>query len=380
MHLRRSRPAGAPCVACSPVGAVAMPAAARARRCADACQAAGLHRHAGRVERHRLYKCQTQWRDELFQRTAVGHASHDDARRRRRTPPRRRVAGGARAATPAGFPRVDADTQRERDDVRRKRVLTDELATEVRAARRSREVALTQRRARAAARREQTEPRSISTASRSCARRSTTHERNIEALNKELGSLKLAARAGPRAAVAARRPRDIANARRVLPPGAIARAARSRRVARVLARLRTDATRSPRDEDAALRGPRPACHRRAAAATRDRRDRLREPGRREPVRAVAQAARRPHARRSSSAMPARLEQRVRPGDPPAGRRTPSRRSSSAINGRLRLHLTCTVTPIDRRRRRCCSSSGTSTSRSRSRARSASSSSSRRTAS
>src|SRR5436309_15418637 len=31
--------------------------------------------------------------------------------------------------TPAGFPRVDADTQRGRDDVRR-RVLTDELATE----------------------------------------------------------------------------------------------------------------------------------------------------------------------------------------------------------------------------------------------------------
>ena len=31
--------------------------------------------------------------------------------------------------TPAGFPRVDADTQRSRDDVRKK-VLTDELATE----------------------------------------------------------------------------------------------------------------------------------------------------------------------------------------------------------------------------------------------------------
>ena len=31
--------------------------------------------------------------------------------------------------TPAGFPKVDADTQRGRDDVRRK-VLTDELATE----------------------------------------------------------------------------------------------------------------------------------------------------------------------------------------------------------------------------------------------------------
>src|SRR6185295_18713015 len=37
----------------------------------------------------------------------------------------------ARTATPANFPRVEGGVQRERDDVR-KRVLTEELATEVR--------------------------------------------------------------------------------------------------------------------------------------------------------------------------------------------------------------------------------------------------------
>ena len=39
------------------------------------------------------------------------------------------ATGGAKAATPTGFPRVDADTQKGRDDLRRK-VLNDELASE----------------------------------------------------------------------------------------------------------------------------------------------------------------------------------------------------------------------------------------------------------
>jgi hypothetical protein len=39
------------------------------------------------------------------------------------------VPGGAKTATPAGFPRVDADTQKGRDELRRK-VLSDELASE----------------------------------------------------------------------------------------------------------------------------------------------------------------------------------------------------------------------------------------------------------
>src|SRR4051812_4465884 len=41
------------------------------------------------------------------------------------------VASSPKAPTPAGFPRVDASTQRGRDDVRR-RVLTEELAAEER--------------------------------------------------------------------------------------------------------------------------------------------------------------------------------------------------------------------------------------------------------
>jgi len=37
--------------------------------------------------------------------------------------------GGAKTATPTGFPRVDSDTQKGRDELRRK-VLSDELASE----------------------------------------------------------------------------------------------------------------------------------------------------------------------------------------------------------------------------------------------------------
>ena len=38
-------------------------------------------------------------------------------------------SGGAKTATPTGFPRVEADTQKSRDELRRK-VLSDELASE----------------------------------------------------------------------------------------------------------------------------------------------------------------------------------------------------------------------------------------------------------
>ena len=39
------------------------------------------------------------------------------------------AAGSARSATPTGFPRIDSDTQKSRDELRRK-VLDDELASE----------------------------------------------------------------------------------------------------------------------------------------------------------------------------------------------------------------------------------------------------------
>jgi hypothetical protein len=43
--------------------------------------------------------------------------------------PRRSSGNGKSAPTPAGFPKVDAETQRTRDDMRKK-VLTDELSAE----------------------------------------------------------------------------------------------------------------------------------------------------------------------------------------------------------------------------------------------------------
>ena len=49
----------------------------------------------------------------------------DDAQRSRGSA----APGGAKTATPTGFPRVDSDTQKGRDELRRK-VLSDELASE----------------------------------------------------------------------------------------------------------------------------------------------------------------------------------------------------------------------------------------------------------
>jgi hypothetical protein len=75
------------------------------------------------VEGTDLYKCQTQSAISYFSGPASGTANGQSSRKA--TP------GGGRTLTPANFPRVDSNTQRERDDVR-KRVLTEELATEVR--------------------------------------------------------------------------------------------------------------------------------------------------------------------------------------------------------------------------------------------------------
>src|SRR4051812_7644335 len=75
------------------------------------------------VEGTDLYKCQTQ--------SAMSYCSGPPpVAAPPAAAPRRAPGGGsARVATPANFPRVDTGTQRERDDVR-KRVLTEELATE----------------------------------------------------------------------------------------------------------------------------------------------------------------------------------------------------------------------------------------------------------
>ena len=78
------------------------------------------------VEGTDLYKCQTNGAMSYFSGPPSGNTSNTTTRKSASTsspsPPR---------ATPSSFPRVDSNTQRERDDVR-KRVLTEELATEVR--------------------------------------------------------------------------------------------------------------------------------------------------------------------------------------------------------------------------------------------------------
>lgn len=70
-----------------------------------------------------LYKCQTE--------SAMSFFNVPDGTAGAGAGPRKAPgAPAARSPTPANFPRVDSGTQRERDDVR-KRVLTEELANEV---------------------------------------------------------------------------------------------------------------------------------------------------------------------------------------------------------------------------------------------------------
>jgi hypothetical protein len=71
-----------------------------------------------------LFKCQTQGAMSYFSGPPPEKPTAPAARKSGA------AGGGApRTASPANFPRVDSGTQRERDDVR-KRVLTEELATE----------------------------------------------------------------------------------------------------------------------------------------------------------------------------------------------------------------------------------------------------------
>lgn len=77
------------------------------------------------VEGTDLYKCQTQGAMSYFSGPPSAAGSNVNSKRNPNAP-----AGGPRSPTPANFPRVDSATQRDRDDVR-KRVLSEELATEV---------------------------------------------------------------------------------------------------------------------------------------------------------------------------------------------------------------------------------------------------------
>ena len=78
-----------------------------------------------------LYKCQTESAMSFFNVPSSANGSPGSSTT---TAVPKRPSGTsstARAPTPANFPRVEGSIQRERDDVR-KRVLNEELATEVR--------------------------------------------------------------------------------------------------------------------------------------------------------------------------------------------------------------------------------------------------------
>ncbi len=98
------------------------------------------------------------------------------------------VRSSSRAtATPAGFPKVDADTQRGRDDMRRK-VLTEELTTE--------EKLLAESKVAYGDGAPTPLPEEMSNAQKYADRLAklrqavTLHEKNIEALRKELAALR----------------------------------------------------------------------------------------------------------------------------------------------------------------------------------------------
>ena len=76
------------------------------------------------VEGTDLYKCQTQGAMSYFSGPPSAAGSNVTTRKGPNG------SAAAKSTTPASFPRVDSATQRDRDDVR-KRVLTEELATEV---------------------------------------------------------------------------------------------------------------------------------------------------------------------------------------------------------------------------------------------------------
>ena len=93
----------------------------------------------------------------------------------------------AKAATPSGFPRVDADTQKGRDDVRRK-VLSDELAAEEKLLAESR--TLYADGAPAPLPEEKSDAEKYRVRITRLRQTVVVHERNIEALKKELAAIK----------------------------------------------------------------------------------------------------------------------------------------------------------------------------------------------
>ena len=205
-----------------------------------------------------------------------------------------RARRGAPIARPSGQPRQQHAAARRiparrcrrrrsgRDDMRR-RSSRDELAAEEKLLARGAR-GLRQRRARRAGRRAGQLRRSTASASRGCARRVQLHERNIEALQ---------ARSSPRVAARHARSRRRARARRAPHRGSPRRAVRVRAHRRAALPL-SDA--APRRRLAGLELLATA----VLLLDADARVHLRQPGGREPVRAVARAARRPALARRCS--------------------------------------------------------------------------------
>jgi hypothetical protein len=129
------------------------------------------------------YKCYTE--SGAYSYFNVPGAVHEAAPSSRRSAPAAAANADAAPAPPSGFPRVDAATQRSREDMRRK-VLGDELATEERLLGEARKAygngappALPEEKADADKYRER-----IARLRQAM----QLHERNVEALRKELGT------------------------------------------------------------------------------------------------------------------------------------------------------------------------------------------------
>lgn len=159
-------------LAAAAAGAQSLPAKARESGCVD----------APRVVEGSMYKCTTA-------SGASAYFNVPDASPAPSAP--RRPAGSAPAAgtpaggvAPAGFPRVDANTQKGRDDMRRK-VLQDELAAEERLLVDARSAYGNG--APAALPDEQAQPQRYAERIARLRQAVQLHERNVDALRRELG-------------------------------------------------------------------------------------------------------------------------------------------------------------------------------------------------
>ncbi|MEP7208016.1 MAG: DUF4124 domain-containing protein [Casimicrobiaceae bacterium] len=157
---------------------------------ADAATLAEKAKESGCVSKPKqvegtMYKCDTTSGASSY--FNVPDLSGPSATPVTKAPPAAGTANGVAAPARTGFPRVDAETQKGRDDVRR-RVLQDELATE--------EKLLAESRASYAEGAPTPLPEERASADKYRDRIArlrqavVLHERNIEALKKEIGGLK----------------------------------------------------------------------------------------------------------------------------------------------------------------------------------------------